>query len=114
MDQTVRLRDSQLTLGWAYLVVAAGALLRHPDPLGLAACGAVSIFSYLTGRTLPPVEIPARDLWRAVGVGVVVVSAVATVVALGLPSWMPWAQVAMSYCSANRFRAGGLFQSADV
>jgi hypothetical protein len=47
-------------------------------------------------------------------VGVVVLAVVATVVALGSPSQMLWTQVAMAYCSANWFRAGALFRSADV
>lgn len=113
MDQLARLRDAQLALGLGYLLVDAGAMSRNLDLSGVAASVAVSIFSYLTGRTLPPVEISFRELWGAVGVGVIVAVVAAIFVVLAPPSEMLWGMIVTSYCCANRFRAGGLFRSRD-
>jgi hypothetical protein len=66
MDQTIRLRNTQLALGFAYLAVAVGATLQHAEIDGLVAGSAAGIFAPLTGCTVSSTEIPVRELWRAV------------------------------------------------
>jgi hypothetical protein len=109
MVRTVQLRDAQIALGAAYLVVAVLAFARRPEPVSLAACVVVGAFSYLTGVTCAPARIPLRELWRAVGLGVLVLAVASTVAGLGPRSWMLWVPIAMAYCCGNRLRAGALF-----
>ena len=114
MLQTVRVRDTQIALGLAYLIVAIVALWRKPDPASIALCAAGGVFSYFTSRTLPPVQIAVRELWRAVGVGTAILAVAGTVLAMNVRSELTWIQIAMAYCCGNRFGAGGLFRGTVV
>jgi hypothetical protein len=89
--------------------VGVVAFARAPAPFDLILCAALAAFAYLTGRTNPPVQIPVSELWRAVGLGSLVLT-VAAAAAIAAPAGqLAWVQVAMASCSANRFRAGALF-----
>lgn len=114
LDRTVSLRGVQVVLGLAYLIVDVLALARLPDPVSLAACVAAGAIAYLSARALPPLQIPLQELWRAVGVGALVLAVAAALLVLAPASQLIWVQIVSSYACANRLRAGALFRPAEA
>ena len=112
MPHLFSVRALQAMMGFAYLALAAAAILRSFTPLALVLAVAMMIGAYFTGRTVPDFQIRSDQLLRVCGVGLFMIVAGTAADVAGGPHALGWASVVMAYCAGNRLRAAGIGPAA--
>jgi hypothetical protein len=101
------LRRLQLWLALAFAVTASLGMLRLGDPEAtlLGSLGAVA--AYVTGRALPPAELPRAEAWKFCVVSAVLIGIGLWADTSGGKDALTWSSIALAFCAGNRLKAAG-------
>jgi FtsH-binding integral membrane protein len=112
MTDVVSARSIQAWLGISYVLLALIAVARSATVVTAAIALAMMLGAYLTGRTIPDIQVSQSEILRVCGMGLLVIAVGIVVDIVGGSHALEWASVVMAYCAGNRLRAAGIGPAA--
>ena len=106
MSPLVRLRSIQGTLGAVYLFLAVVVAVKPGDMFLAVASIVVMLLGYLTGRTVPNVQVHRDHIFRIACPALVIILGIIGV-ELASTTHHIAACVVASFCAGNRLKAAG-------